>query len=425
MAGEWIDTTIGEQATLQRGVDITKADQRSGAVPVISSGGVSSYHDTAIAAGPGVILGRKGVVGSVYYVTSDYWPHDTTLWVKDFHGNDRRFVYYFFRWMAPRIARMDVGSANPTLNRNHVHPIEIRWPPIPEQRAIAYILGTLDDKIELYRRMIETLEDMARALFKSWFVDFDPVRAKAEGRAPGLPKPLADLFPARLVDSEQGEIPEGWGVDVLENTLIELETGGRPKGGVSGYSEGVPSIGAESIVGLGIFDYSKTKYVPRGFFDGMAKGHMKNRDVLLYKDGGRPGEFEPHVTLFGDGFPFSTCVINEHVYRLRAKPELGQNFLFFWLSSDVLLEEMRIKGTGVAIPGLNSTQVRSLTTLVPAREATRAFDAIVEPWIARVLAGCNETRTLAALRDTLLPKLISGELRATTPTGGLIARTEA
>ena len=220
MAGERIDTIIGEQATLQRGIDITRAEQRSGTVPVISSGGVSSYHDTPAATGPGVILGRKGVVGSVYFVATDYWPHDTTLWVKDFHGNDRRFVYYFFKWMAPRIATMDVGSANPTLNRNHVHPIEIRWPPLPEQRAIAHILGTLDDKIELNRRMNETLEAMARALFKSWFVDFDPVRAKAEGRDPGLPKPLADLFPARLVDSELGEIPEGWEVGPLDSVLV-------------------------------------------------------------------------------------------------------------------------------------------------------------------------------------------------------------
>jgi len=93
MANEWISTTIGEQVTLQRGFDITKAEQRAGSVPVISSGGLTSYHDTAAASGPGVVLGRKGVVGSVYYVAPDYWPHDTTLWVKDFHGNAPRFVY--------------------------------------------------------------------------------------------------------------------------------------------------------------------------------------------------------------------------------------------------------------------------------------------------------------------------------------------
>ena len=253
MKGEWIDTTIGEQATLQRGIDITRAEQRPGAVPVISSGGVSSHHDTPAASGPGVILGRKGVVGSVYFVESDYWPHDTTLWVKDFHGNDRRFVYYFFKWMAVRIATMDVGSANPTLNRNHVHPIEIRWPPLPEQRAIAHILGTLDDKIELNRRMNETLEAMARALFKSWFVDFDPVRAKcvlstvegAEGRPsassgqafPGLPKPLGELFPDSFEDSELGEIPKGWEVRRFADT-VDIIGGGTPKTSVPEYWDG-------------------------------------------------------------------------------------------------------------------------------------------------------------------------------------------
>jgi len=326
---------------------------------------------------------------------------------------DPLFLYYFFNSTAGLhcldTIRRQVAVAG--ITGSDLSRLEIPTPPLPEQRAIAHILGTLDDKIELNRRMNETLEDMARALFKSWFVDFDPVRAIAEGRDPGLPNPLAELFPARLVDSELGEIPEGWEVDSLEGTLDELEVGGRPKGGVSGYADGVPSIGAESIVGLGVFDYSKTKYVPREFFDGMSKGHVKSRDVLLYKDGGRPGEFEPHVTLVGDGFPFSTCAINEHVYRLRAKSTLGQNFLFFWLSSDVVMEEMRIKGTGVAIPGLNSTQVKSLTTLVPKSGVVRGFDSAVEPWVSRILASCNESRTLAALRDSLLPRLISDEIR--------------
>jgi type I restriction enzyme, S subunit len=298
-----------------------------------------------------------------------------------------------------------------TLNLGDVAKLPIVLPPVRERGAIACILGTLDDKIELNRRMNETLEAMARALFKSWFVDFDPVRAKAAGRDAGLPQPLADLFPDSFEESELGEIPRGWRVSVLSDVLSELETGGRPKGGVSGYASGTPSIGAESITGLGVFDYSRTKYVPDEFFDRMTKGHVKSRDVLLYKDGGRPGEFEPHLTLFGDGFPFDTCAINEHVYRMRAKKELGQSFLFFWLSSDLALEEMRIKGTGVAIPGLNSTQVKSLTTLVPTSDIALAFDRLVGPWITRVLAGCNESRTLATLREALLPRLLSGELR--------------
>jgi len=325
---------------------------------------------------------------------------------------DETYLYWVLRTPQYRdyCAGHAMGSAVVALSRRDFlsYPVP---PPSAERRMVVALLDEIEEKIELNRRMSETLEAMARALFKSWFVDFDPVRAKAEGRDPGLPKPLADLFPTRLVDSDLGEIPEGWEVGALENVLGDLEVGGRPKGGVSGYTGGVPSIGAESIVGLGIFDYSKTRYVPQDFFDAMAKGHVKSRDVLLYKDGGRPGEFEPHVTLFGDGFPYQTCAINEHVYRLRAKPTLGQNFLFFWLSSDVAMDEMRIKGTGVAIPGLNSTQLKSLTTLVPAGKIVRVFDAIAEPWVTRLLASCNESRNLALVRDALLPNLISGDVR--------------
>ena len=406
----WKTMPLGDFVTLQRGHDLPDERRRTGHVPILGSFGVTGWHDESRSLGPGVTVGRSGAsFGTVNYTTADYWPLNTALYVIDFHGNLERFAYYLLRQFDFR--SYNSGSAQPSLNRNYIHPILVQVPPLPEQRAIAHILGSLDDKIELNRRMNETLEAMARALFKSWFVDFDPVRAKAEGRDPGLPEQIADLFPDRLVDSELGEIPEGWEVRTMENALAELEVGSRPKGGVFGYTEGVPSIGAESIVGLGLFDYSKTKYVPREFFERMSRGHVKSGDILLYKDGGRPGEFEPHLTIVGDGFPFETCVINEHVYRLRSIASLGQSFLFFWLSSDAVMEEMRIKGTGVAIPGLNSTQVKSLTTLFPTSDAIHAFSTIVDRWVAQVLASCNESRTLAALRDTLLPKLISGELR--------------
>ena len=109
-----------------------------------------------------------------------------------------------------------------------------------------------------------------------------------------------------------------------------------------------------------VFDFGKTKFVPIEFYEGMKKGHVKSLDVLIYKDGGRPGEYEPHVSMFGDGFPFEKCCINEHVYRLRTNERLSQEYLYFWMTSEFAFAEMRIKGTGVAIPGLNSTAVRSL-----------------------------------------------------------------
>src|SRR5690606_20700678 len=132
-----------------------------------------------------------------------------------------------------------------------------------------------------------------------------------------------------------------------------------------------------------------------------------NRDVLLYKDGGRPGEFEPHVAMFGDGFPFASFAINEHVYRLRAIDEVGQNYLYFFLTSTSATDEMRVRGTGVAIPGLNSTQLKEMSFLRPPTELMKRFNEAVEPMVSRVLLNSRESQTLAALRDTLLPKLIS------------------
>ncbi|MDQ3566021.1 MAG: hypothetical protein M3436_18675 [Pseudomonadota bacterium] len=161
---------------------------------------------------------------------------------------------------------------------------------------------------------------------------------------------------------------------------------------------------------MGVFDFGKTKFVPFEFYREMRKGHIESHDVLLYKDGGRPGEYEPHVSMFGDGFPFEKCCINEHVYRLRANERLSQEYIYFWMTSELAFAEMRIKGTGVAIPGLNSTAVRSLAVLVPPSPVVDAFTHQAAPLVTRVLANSKQSRTLANLRDTLLPKLLSGAI---------------
>lgn len=260
--------------------------------------------------------------------------------------------------------------------------------------------------------MNRSLEAIARAIFKGWFLDFDPVRTKLDARPPaGLDPAFAALFPEHLEDSAIGKKPVGWEVTTLETTLSVLETGGRPKGGVAGIRSGIPSIGAESIVSVGHFDFGKTKFVPGEFYEQMRTGRIEDRDVLLYKDGGRPGEYEPHVSMFGDGFPFEKCCINEHVYRLRANERLSQEYLYLWLTSELAFAEMRMKGTGVAIPGLNSAAVRSLTVLVPPRPIVNAFARQAGPLITRLLANAKQSCTLAELRDALLPKLLSGELR--------------
>ena len=167
--GVWKECTIGDVITLQRGFDITKKEQAFGPIPVVSSSGVNSFHDTYKVEAPGVVIGRKGTLGTVFYLSENFWPHDTTLWVKDFKGNYPRFIYYFIKTV--EVSIHDVGSSNPTLNRNHVHLLPCKLPPIHEQKAIAEVLSSLDDKIDLLHRQNKTLEQMAETLFRQWFVE--------------------------------------------------------------------------------------------------------------------------------------------------------------------------------------------------------------------------------------------------------------
>ncbi|MCC6983608.1 MAG: restriction endonuclease subunit S [Bauldia sp.] len=324
---------------------------------------------------------------------------------------DQKFLLYCLLDPGMKRHLLNVAGAGATRNaltKADLERLTIRQPPMEDQIEIGELLGALDEKIELNRRMAETLEAVARTLFKSWFVDFDPVRAKAEGRTTGLPENIAARFPSVLSDAGA---PIGWLQKPLGELVEVIEVGSRPKGGVADITQGIPSIGAESIVGMGKHDFSKVKYVPNDFYNSMTRGHVKDRDILIYKDGGKPGVFEPHLTMVGDGFPFDLCAINEHVYRVRASPGIGQNYLFFALSSDQCLDDMRVRGTGVAIPGLNSTQVRAVAVPVASEDVRAAFEAISEGLVRRIFSLCNQSRALAQLRDTLLPKLISGELR--------------
>ena len=258
--------------------------------------------------------------------------------------------------------------------------VEIPLPPLPEQRAIAHILGTLDDKIELNRRINETLEEMARALFKSWFVDFEPVRAKMEGRETGLPPDVADLFPNRLVESELGEIPEGWEVKAL-GELIELAYGkalkaGDRKGG------SIPVYGSNGQVG-----WHDEKLVAG---PGIVVGRKGNPGIVTWAH--------------SDFFPIDTTF---YVVSKNTNEELP--FLFFALTA----QELPSVAADSAVPGLNRNLAYMNRQLVPDKLAIEEFNHYASAIFTRRHSLEEESRTLAALRDALLPKLVSGELRVT------------
>jgi type I restriction enzyme S subunit len=393
MGGEWREAALGDMIELKRGYDLPQQERSPGKVPLVSSSGVTDYHSVAMVKGPGVVTGRYGTLGQVFYITEDFWPLNTTLYVRDFKGNDPRFISYFLR-SVDFLAYSD-KAAVPGLNRNHLHLARVRFPVlVSEQRAIAHILGTLDDKIELNRRMNETLEAMARALFKSWFVDFDPVRAKAEGRDPGLPKPLADLFPARLVDSELGEIPEGWEVGKLGDIAEHPRRGVRP----DGIAPDAPYIALEHMPKrcIALADWGVAEGLESSKFE------FRKGEILF-------GKLRPYFQKVGVAPIDGVCSTDIVVVAPQEPHWLA--FVLGLVSSDEFVEHTNAGSTGTKMPRTSWTEMARYEIALPPKRMAKAFTEMIRPSVQRMIAGIHESRTLVALRDTLLPKLISGELR--------------
>lgn len=391
----WRRIPLGEFVTLQRGHDLPDPERRPAQVPILGSFGITGWHDEARASGPGVTVGRSGAsFGVVTYSPVDFWPLNTALYVIDFHGNDERFAYYFLECFD--FQSYNSGSAQPSLNRNFIHPVPVEVPPLQEQRAIAHILGTLDDKIELNRRMSETLEAMARALFKSWFVDFDPVRARAEGRDTGLPQEIADLFPDSFEDSELGEIPRGWEVATLADfATLNPESWSR----------------ASRPAMVDYVDLSNTKW---GRIDDIARyasGAAPSRAQRVLRPGDsivgtvRPGNGS-YALISADGLTGSTGFA-----VLRPKSDDSVEFTYLAATAVENIESLSHLADGGAYPAVRPDAVSGTPVVRADRKVLAAFSRVTAPLVAKMARNERESRTLAALRDALLPKLISGELR--------------
>jgi type I restriction enzyme S subunit len=407
MAGRWVDTTLGDVLTLQRGFDLPETDREPGRYPVVASTGPVGTHVEAAVKGPGVVIGRSGSLGGGQFIAGDFWPLNTTLWVKDFKGNDRRFCYYLLKSLD--LAHFNAGSGVPTLNRNHIHPLPLSVPIDPnEQRAIAHILGTLDDKIELNRRTNETLEAIARALFKSWFVDFDPVRAKSEGRDTGLPPHLADLFPDSFEDSEVGEIPKGWRVAPLSD-CVDVRRGLSYKG--SGLSkDGLPMHNLNSIYEGGGYKHDGLKH-----YEGDYKPrHVAHAGDLIVAN----TEQGHHRMLIGYAAIVPTSfegqsLFSHHIYRVctKSSSRLTPDYLCHLLNSGAMHDTVSGYANGTTVNMLPMDGLQTPLVVVPPARVVTAFNNIAEIARKQHEGMVEGTRSLAALRNALLSKLISGELR--------------
>ncbi|MGP1683946.1 MAG: restriction endonuclease subunit S [Giesbergeria sp.] len=282
MSSEWQESTLGQFLRLQRGHDLTASEQESGCVPIMGSAGQNGTHSKALAPGPGVVVGRSGAsAGRVHFSEVDYWPHNTCLYVTDFLGNNPSFAYYLLQTL--NLASFNSGSAQPSLNRNFLYSIPLKIPPRGEQDNIVALLRSLDDRITLLRETNATLEAIAQALFKSWFVDFDPVRAKMEGRAPeGMDEATAALFPDALQESELGWVPKGWRVLRLGDATERITKGTTPTTLKRPFVEqGINFVKAESMTGDGGFIPEKFAFIDEETHALLRRSQLQDGDVLI------------------------------------------------------------------------------------------------------------------------------------------------
>ena len=363
----WSPGKLQDLVLFQRGFDITKAEQKDGDIPVISSSGPSSHHNVPKVQGPGVIIGRKGTLGSVFYSEGDYWPHDTTLWSKDLKGNNPRFVYYALQRID--MSLFDTGAANPTLNRNHIHGLPIFIPERGIQNRIATILSAYDDLIENNRRRIALLEVAARQLYKEWFVRF--------------------RFPGHEHVKVVKGVPEGWHREPL-GEIAEVVMGQSPQSQF--YNTGGKGLPFHQ----GVTDYGFRFVAHRTYSTAITKLAEPN-DILLSV---RAPVGRINITL-------DRIVLGRGLSAVRSKTG-NQSFLLYALKEHFYAED--IIGTGAIYAATNKKELGAQLLMVPTERIIGEFEDISAPIDRQIANLYKSIEHLTKARDLLLPKLMNGTL---------------
>ncbi len=372
---EWKNSILGDVLTLQRGFDLPVQSRKIGKFPIVASTGIVGTHNEFKVKGPGVTIGRSGSIGGGQFILKDFWPLNTTLWVKDFKGNDARYCYYLLKNFD--FSTYNVGSGVPTLNRNHIHPLPVKFAPPFEQKAIASFLGVLDDKIENNLHMNQTLEEMARAIFRSWFVDFDPVHAKASGKAPvHMDSSTAAQFPNSFGDDG---LPSGWCLKPISDFAVIK--GGKQLTKNFIFENGLyPVFGGAGIMG-------KTD-------ESNAEGFL----ITVGRVGVYCGQFFSYR---------GKAWINNNASQIIPLEGVSEEYLLYSLKE---LDLNPIK-KGAAQPFVSNSDIAALNIIHANETIMNLFDEAVHKLQLKIEANTAENTTLVSLRDTLLPKLISGEVR--------------
>lgn len=433
MSSDWKTMLLGDFIELKRGYDLPKQQRILGSVPLISSAGLSDHHSEAKVKGPGVVTGRYGTIGQVFYVEDDFWPLNTTLYVRDFKGNNPAFVYYFLKTID--YLQYSDKAAVPGVNRNHLHMASVCVPTsIDEQQKIASLLSALDKKIQLNQQINQTLEQMAQAIFKSWFVDFDPVKAKIaafeadgseddallaamqaiSGKDPqqltqlqtenpehyATLRATAELFPAAMQESELWEIPEGWVVSQIGDE-VTVVGGGTPSTKNAEFWEG------------GAINWTTPKDLSN-----VADKVLIGTDRMITQAGLKKissGLLPVDTVLMSSRAPVGYLVlaktpiaINQGYIAMKCGKTLSPEFVIQWCSTN--MDEIKNRASGTTFAEISKKSFNVIPVLVPPLNLVSTYSKYVKQTYLKIEMNVRENKSLAELRDTLLPKLLSGEL---------------
>lgn len=391
--GEWRSSTWGDEISLQYGKGIRGYADGSGPYRVFGSNGPVGWADEPLAPGPGVILGRKGAYRGVRFSPDPFYVIDTAYFVVPKTELDMRWLYYAIIYH--KLGEIDDGSPIPSTTRAAVYVRELDVPEFSEQQAIAAVLSTLDDKIELNRRMNETLEASARALFRDWFVDFGPTRAKAQGRPAYLAPDLWSFFPATL-DAE-GK-PEGW----RDGVFSDIAKAVNQKADPNEIDAETPYIGLEHMPRQSV---ALDQWEGAGKVSS-AKSSFEAGHILF-------GKLRPYFHKVGIA-PVSGICSTDIVVMEARRPELAALALAC-ASTQEFVAYSDQSSTGTKMPRTSWSIMGTYPMVQADKPVNVAFEKLVGPMIETIRGNIHESRTLAETRDLLLPKLMSGEIRVAQP----------
>jgi len=330
-----------------------------------------------------------GLLGSPAIVPSDEkYLHNQRIGLIHEIKEDKIDPMYIYRLFFTSNVRNEIfGSATGTKVKHtapkRIYDIHVNLPPLTTQRKIASILSAYDDLIENNLKRIKLLEEKTQLHYKIEFGEY------------------------QFGDKEPQNLPKGWAIKTIGDIYGKLESGSRPKGGIDKeLKEGIASVGAENVIGLGKYNYQSEKLITEAFFENMKRGKIENKDILIYKDGAYIGK----TTLFQDDFPHIKCCVNEHVFLLKSKDELYQNYLFFTLYQKLYFDKMQQLNANAAQPGINQESLKSLRILWPSENVIEEFNNKVESGMKLIFVLAKQNTKLQEARDILLPKLMNGQI---------------